>query len=121
MTLERLNFEFTVCKVDSTAEINFGGGIYFIGKTDEEISLVCETADVPAKVLAREDGWRGFRIVGVLDFGMIGVLAKIAAALAENAIGIFVVSTYNTDYIFVKRENFGRAAEILKAAGYAII
>lgn len=52
---------------------------------------------------------------------MIGVIAKLSGLLADNKIGIFAVSTYNTDYILVKQENFERAAQLLKKAGYSIV
>ena len=70
----------------------------FTGKTDEEYSLVCATGYVPANVIRRDDGWKGFRIQGILDFSLVGILSKIAALLAENSIPIFAISTYNTDY-----------------------
>jgi len=94
---------------------------YFIGKTDEELSLVCRTEDTPARTTARDDGWRGFRIQGVLDFSLIGILSKLSGILAENKIGIFAVSTYNTDYILVKEENFEKALDILAAEGYTVV
>ena len=68
----------------------------------------------------RDDGWKGFRIEGVLDFSLIGILSKISAILAENKVGIFAVSTYNTDYIFVKEENFDKAINALKDNGYDV-
>ena len=120
MELKRLPYELTVCTVESLAGVDLGSGFFFVGKTDEEISLVCETCSVPAQTLAREDGWRAFRIEGVLDFSLVGILSKLSGVLAESGIGIFAVSTYNTDYILVKGENFDRAAEALAAAGYAI-
>lgn len=94
---------------------------YFLGKTDEELSLVCQTKDTPAKTLARDDGWKGFRIQGVLDFSLIGILSKLSGILADHKIGILAVSTYNTDYILVKEENFERALEVLAAEGYQVI
>ena len=101
-------------------DIDTDAEFFFIGKTDEELSLVCRTEDVPAKTAERDDGWRGFRIQGVLDFSLIGILSKLSGILADNRIGIFAVSTYNTDYILVKAENFERAMEVLEAAGYAV-
>ena len=59
---------------------------------------------MPKDALERDDGWRAFRIQGVLDFSLIGILSAISAVLAENHIGIFAVSTYNTDYILTKEE-----------------
>ena len=121
MKLKKLPHELTVCKVASMADINLDSDFFFIGKTDEEISLVCLTSDAPTQTLEREDGWKGFRIEGVLDFSLIGILSRISGVLAESGIGIFAVSTYNTDYILVKSDNFNKAAEALTAAGYSII
>lgn len=116
MILKKLDGEFCVCKVSDLSGIDLTEEFCFIGKTDEEISVVCRTA--PNNCVEREDGWRGFRIEGTLDFLLIGILSKISAILAENKIGIFVVSTYNTDYVFVKRENFGNAVKALEGSGY---
>ena len=120
LELEKLPYDLTVCKVSAAADIPLDAGFFFIGKTDEEISLVCETQYVPAGTVAREDGWRGFRIAGTLDFSLIGILSKITGILAENGIGIFAVSTYNTDYILLKAGELDRALDVLGCAGYCI-
>ncbi len=120
MELKKLPYTLTVCKLTSAEGLCLDEDFYFIGKTDEELSLVCKTEKVPAHVTDRDDGWKGFRIQGVLDFSLIGILAKLSAVLAEQKIGIFAVSTYNTDYILVKEENFDRAMNALAQAGYAI-
>ena len=121
MKLKKLPYELTVCKLSDASAIDLSAGICFIGKTDEELSLVCRTENTPAETTARDDGWRGFRIEGVLDFSLIGILSKLSTILAENNIGIFAVSTYNTDYILVKDESFDRAMDVLAAAGYEIM
>ena len=120
MELKTLPFGFTVCKLMSVGDLPSDIDFCFTAKTDEEISLVCKTEDVPEKTLVRDDGWKGFRITGVLDFSLIGILSKISSILAENKIGIFAVSTYNTDYVFVKEENFDRAIKALKDSGYDV-
>ena len=120
MELKTLPFGFTVCKLISVGDLPSDIDFCFTAKTDEEISLVCKTEDVPEETLERDDGWKGFRITGVLDFSLIGILSKISSILAENKIGIFAVSTYNTDYVFVKEENFDRAIKALKDSGYDI-
>ena len=84
-------------------------------------SLVCITSEVPSNTIRRDDGWKAFRIQGVLDFSLIGILSKIAVLLADNEISIFAVSTYNTDYVLIKRENYQRGLEILEVAGYKIV
>ena len=120
LKLKKIPYEMTVCKVENISEINLNADMFFIGKTDEELSLVCRTEDTPAGAMDRNEGWRGFRIEGVLDFSLIGILSKLSAILAENKIGIFAVSTFNTDYILVKAENFERAMDVLAAEGYEV-
>lgn len=121
MEIEKLGCIFSVCKVKDYSLVNIEDEYCFIGKTDEENSLVCKSESVPDNVIEREDGWKAFRIQGVLDFSLIGILSKISTILAENGIGIFAVSTYNTDYILVKKENFDRALVLLEAEGYMIV
>lgn len=121
MQLKKLGTELTVCKLTSVKDAAIDSEFFFLEKTDEEISLVCLTADTPTNTIERDDGWRAFRIQGVLDFSLIGILSKISGILAENKIGIFAVSTYNTDYILVKSENFDRAMSVLIDAGYEVL
>lgn len=121
MKLKKLNFDFSVCKVVDFSQVNLNSEFCFIGRTDEEKSLVCITDDVPANVTERDDGWRAFRVEGTLDFSLIGILSKISSLLAENNIGIFAVSTYNTDYILTKADNFDKALKALENAGYEVI
>ena len=121
MELKKIPYRLTVCKVKDISDIDMDAEIYFIGKTDEELSLVCITENTPSKTIERDDGWRGFRIQGTLDFSLVGILAKISGILADHKISIFAVSTYNTDYVLVKEENFDRALSILEAEGYSTI
>lgn len=120
MKLKTIPFDLTVCKLADGGLIDLNREFYFIGKTDEELSLVCRTEETPSNTTERDDGWRGFRIEGVLDFSLIGILSKLSSILAQNSIGIFAVSTYNTDYILVKKENFDKALSVLAEAGYKI-
>ncbi|MBQ5327062.1 MAG: ACT domain-containing protein [Oscillospiraceae bacterium] len=121
MTIKTLNTDFTVCKVTDYSLVNFESEYCFTGKTDRENSLVCLTQDTPVNTTDREDGWRGFRIEGVLDFSLVGILSKISAILADAKIGIFAVSTFNTDYIFVKQPDEEKALATLAEKGYTII
>lgn len=120
MRLMKIEADFSVCKVVDFSEVNLNRPFCFTAKTDEENSVVCRTEDVPDRTIERDDGWKGFRIEGVLDFSLIGILSKITGILADNKIGIFAISTYNTDYVFVKQENYKRALEVLKDAGYEV-
>ena len=118
---KKIDYKLSVCKVTDVSDIDLNANFFFIGKTDEELSLVCKTEDAPQNTVERDDGWRGFRIQGVLDFSLIGILSKLSCILAENEIGIFAVSTYNTDYILVKEKNFERALTVLVSKGYTVV
>lgn len=74
MKLEKLEQIFSVCKVEDISHINFKSEYCFLGKTKEEISLVCILDNVPNNTIERDDGWRGFKIDGILDFSLIGIL-----------------------------------------------
>lgn len=119
--IKRLNQDFSVCKVIDYSLVNLNAEYSFIGKTDEEKSLVCLTSDVPPNVIERDDGWKDFRIQGILDFSFIGILSKIAEILAKNSISIFAISTYNTDYVLIKKENYQKALDILEYSGYEVV
>lgn len=121
MVIKKLGCELSVCKVRDYSQVNLTSEYCFLGKTDEEYSLVCLTDDVPANTVERDDGWAAFRIQGVLDFSLVGILAKISAILAENQIPMFAVSTYNTDYILTKQESFDRALQLLSDSGYDVM
>jgi hypothetical protein len=121
MELKKIDVDFSICKVEDTTKVNFHAKYWFLSKTDEEISLVCETRFVPDNNIEVDDGWKAFRIQGILDFSLIGILSNISTVLAENKIGIFAISTFNTDYILVKEMNFKLALQKLKDAGYIIV
>ena len=120
MELQKIEYDFSVCKIDNITQVDFSREFVFLQKTPEEISLVCESACAPPDAIAIEAGWKALKVSGVLDFGMIGVLAKISNILAEVEISIFVVSTYNTDYILLKAENFDRGINALIRNGYVV-
>ena len=112
---------FSVCQVEDYSQVDLDADYCFIGKTDEEKSLVCRTGDVPDNTIQQSDGWRAFRIQGVLDFSLIGILAKISGTLARHEVGLFAISTFNTDYILVKDKDYKRAVKALTQEAYRII
>ena len=120
MEIKVIGGAFSVCKLSNIGQARMEDDLYFLGRTDEEISLVCRTESIPGDTVSREDGWRVFRIQGELDFSLIGILAGISSILAEHKIGIFVVSTYNTDYVMTKADDFERALELLERHGYSV-
>lgn len=121
MTLQILADDFSVCKIDTLANINLAAEYIFIAKTDQEISLVCPTKLVPADCLVRKDCWRAFRIQGELDFSLVGILAKISSLLTAENISIFVISTYNTDYILLQKTDLIAAQKILSTHDYLFV
>ncbi|MCG6910877.1 MAG: ACT domain-containing protein [Deltaproteobacteria bacterium] len=93
---------------------------FAVVRTREELSIVVPAA-VKLAGTEREAGWAGIRVLGPLDFGLTGILAGMAGALAEEGISIFAVSTFDTDYILFKEAVTARAIEALTAAGYQYI
>jgi len=120
MKLKVIDCEFNVCKVDNIEQIDFSQEFVFLSKTSDEISLVCEINATPSDVISSEPGWKALKITDSLDFNLVGVIARISGILAKAGISIFVVSTYNTDYVLIKNENFERGTQALSNSGYII-
>jgi len=120
MTIRVLKEKLSVCKLDSLEGVDFGRGLLFLAKTRDELSLVCESACVPSQAMAVEKNWRAFRVEGVLDFGLVGVLADITRILAAGGVSVFAVSTYDTDYVMVKEDVFGDGLRLLGEQGYTV-
>ena len=120
MTLKVLKGRFSVCRMEDFSRVDREAEWCFTARTDEEYSLVCPEGHVPENVLLRDDGWRVLRVEGVLDFSLVGILAGISDILAQANISLFAVSTYNTDYIFLKEERLEAALSALSEAGYVI-
>ncbi len=121
MDIEILPYDFSICKVNDLSQIDLNREFVFLSHTDNEISVVCPCENVPKEVICQDKIWKCFRICGILDFSLIGILYSVSKILAESKIGIFAVSTYNTDYIFVKAENMQRAVNALAECGINIV
>lgn len=119
MEIKILEDEFSVLKYEKMPE-NIPD-IHFTAVTDDEISVLCKTDFKPENALECEDGFRGFMISGKLDFSLIGIISRITSILADNDISVFVVSTFNTDYIFVKKEKLALSCQLLSSSGYDIL
>ena len=91
-----------------------------ITRTDDELSIVY-AEDVAAGLPRVDSGWRAIKVQGPFAFDQTGILASFLDPLAVAAIGIFAVSTFDTDYILVKSENLGKALAALKRAGHHLI
>ena len=112
---------FSICQVENYRGIDIDQPFVFTGRTDEEKSLVCPVSMVPESTLDRSDGWKMFRICGQLDFSLIGILAELSSVFARAEIGIFAISTYNTDYVLVKDKDYRKAVKALDRAGYRVL
>ncbi len=121
MNLRALPDRFAVCRLPGSTELPRGldeSVLFSVTRTERELSLVCrETEDLPGEV---EPGWRCLEVEGPLEFDQVGILASLAQPLAEAGVSIFVLSTYDTDYILLKDDQLAAASVALRAAGHAI-
>lgn len=121
MTLIPLPYAFTFCQVVDYSKVLLNRPYCFIQKTPRENALICLSDSVPENVIAQDPGWKAFYIEGKLDFSMLGVLAKITSILADLSIPVCALSTFDTDYFFIKKSEFRTALSALYEAGYEII
>ncbi len=120
LTLE--TWALAVCRLEPGAAIPdwaASGAFHAVVRTPLELSIVCDEAAVPEGVRA-ETGWRCFSLVGPIPFETTGVLAALASPLADAGVGIFVVSTYDTDYLLVADRNADAARRALESAGHRV-
>ena len=114
---------YGVCRLNPSEPVpewSLQGEFFSLSRTAEEFSIVCAETQIPSTVLC-ERSWRMFKIAGILDFALVGIVAGVSTALASARLGIFVLSTYNTDYILVKQADFSAAVAALRAAGYEVL
>ena len=117
-----LDSRLAVCRLDREADVPTWasrGEFCSITRTADELSVVCPEASVPAGVRSVE-GWRALRVAGTIDFAVVGLLASLSGPLAGAKIGLFAVSTFDTDYLLVKEPDLNRAVEALRGAGHAV-
>ncbi len=123
LDLKLMDNRLAVCRLDPSADPPIwalaAGGFSSVTRTDDEWSVVCPEDAVPAGVQC-ERGWRIFQVAGPLDFGLTGILASIAGALADAGVSLFALSTYDTDYVMVKAHDLDQAARALEAAGHRV-
>ena len=113
--------EFSVWRLSANAPLPSieSGNFVSITRTSDELSVVLPSTDAPAGARA-ETGWRCLRVEGPLPFEMTGVLASLSAPLAKAKVPIFVVSTYDTDYLLVKAADLERASATLRDEGHVV-
>jgi uncharacterized protein len=114
--------ELAVCRLEpgaSVADVRHAE-LWALTRTREETSVVCAVEDAPAGAKV-EDGWMAVVVQGPLDFGLTGILAALAAPLAAAGVPIFAISTFDTDYLLIKRADEARALEALDRAGHRLV
>ncbi len=114
--------QFAVCRLDRGAPWPTwaSGSFVSMTATDDELSVVCEASAVPAAVKA-DCGWRLLKVAGPFAFTVTGVLASLAAPLAQAGVSLLAIATYDTDYLLVKSDDIDRAVATLVTAGHAKI
>lgn len=115
LTIKLLNGVFGVCRLnnkDKYPEWAVNQHFYSVTKTADELSVVCLQEDIPDGVQCERD-WRLLKVMRVLDFSLIGIIYSISQVLAENKISIFVISTYDTDYILIRDKDIEKALKAL--------
>lgn len=124
MQLMLLPGQLAICRLPAGASVpewaRVAGMLLSITRTADELSVVCDEASVPAEMLA-ERGWRALQVAGPLDFALTGVLAALAAPLAQAGVSIFALSTYDTDYVLVREADVERAVAALAQAGHDVV
>jgi uncharacterized protein len=121
LSVHQLSGRFAVCRLprEADAALPRSGPLRSLTVTDEEISLICAEGEAPAGAQV-EPGWCALRVAGTFDFGVVGLLARLAGALAAAGVPILAIATFDTDYLLVKAADLERAAAALRDAGVCV-
>lgn len=122
LTLSLLEGRFAVCQLpkdESIPEWAFKGELFSVTRTSDELSIVCVEGNVPESVKS-EPGWACLKVHGPFEFSLSGVLNSLTHPLGNAGIGIFAISTYDTDYLMVKEENLEQTIQALAGVGHNI-
>lgn len=121
LVLSLMPGDFAVCRLAAGAPFPSWAGsssqFYALIRTLDELCVVCAEKDVPDTVQA-ETGWSLLQVLGPLEFSLVGVLASLAHPLAQAGVSIFALSTYDTDYLLVRKADLSRAVQALVQAGH---
>jgi GNAT superfamily N-acetyltransferase len=122
LKLRVLDGHMSVCRLHPESEVPewaVTGGFFSVTRTGDELSVVCLETEVPGSVRS-ERGWRALMLEGPFEFSEVGVLASVAVPLAEARVGIFALSTFDTDYVLVKEEQLGSTVAALRGRGHEV-
>jgi hypothetical protein len=121
--LSTLDELYAIVRLDPDTDVPewvVGGHFWSVTRSDSEMSIVCRQDDVPDDASA-ERGWIAFELAGPLDFSLTGVVASLCSPLADARISIFVISTFETDYLLVREPDLFRSIDALREAGHEIV
>lgn len=121
MILKTINKDFTIYKVKEISADLLNNEFVFIGKTDDELSVISESDLVPENTLQKESGWKCFRIAEDASFEKYGMIAFLANIIAAQKTSSLVVGTYDTDYLFIKEDKFEQVKQELINNGCSFI
>ena len=122
LRLSVLEERLAVCRLDPPAEIPAwatGAPFFSVTRTSDELSIVCPEERVPQGITS-ERGWRALRFDGPFEFGLVGVLASVAVALAHSEVSILAIATYDTDYVLVEESQLLLATQVLRERGHEV-
>lgn len=122
MSLSVLEERLAVSRLEPRAEIPpwaTSAPFFCLARTPDELSVVCPEEHVPPGITC-ERGWRALKLLGPFDFALTGVLASVAAPLADSEVGILAIATYDTDYVLVKAEQLVPAIAALRESGHEV-
>ena len=127
MLLAVIDEELAICRLTPLATVpEWAGGarLFSLTRTEDELSIICGYSRVPDELppdVKLEGPWRALRVVGTLDFDEVGVLASLATPLADAGISIFVLSTYDTDYLLITADDLAATVDVLRSAGHEFL
>lgn len=122
LTLTVLTDTFAVCRFTSDTSIPdwaYKSSFYSITRSADELSVVCSQKYIQGDGKI-DKGWRVLKVEGPLDFSLVGIMANLSGTLAAGGVSIFVISTFDTDYLLVKEENLQKAQRLLVQTGHII-
>ena len=122
LTLTLLEEHLAVCRLDAAAGVPAwatAASLFSVTRTADELSVVCPERLVPDDI-GCEKGWRVYKLEGPFEFSEVGILSAVAVPLAEAGVGVFAVSTFDTDYVLVKEERVDLAASALRGWGHEV-
>ena len=122
LTLKILPNRLAVCRLNADAplpdwidESDFSS----ITRTEAELTIVCDEVLV-ASGTTSETGWRCIKVEGPLDFSEIGIVLSLTQPLAESGVSVFLISTFDRDYLMVKEKDLAETIDVLTAAGHRV-